>query len=78
MPVVLQVEIGEAGELALEEQVDLAGRAVALLFDEQLGLVVHLLHVALPFLQRVLEFLARIRTPSASARAAAGSIRRDR
>ena len=31
----MQVDVGEAGELALEEQVDLAGRAVALFLDHQ-------------------------------------------
>ena len=44
------VQIGEAGELGLEEQVDLPGRPMALLGDDQFGAVVHALHVALPLL----------------------------
>ena len=43
-------EIAEAGELALELQFDGAGRAVALLADDDFGLAVHQRHVELPFL----------------------------
>ena len=53
----LQIEVGETGELALEEQVDLAGRAVPLFLDQQFGAVVHLFHVALPLLHGVVKLL---------------------
>src|SRR5581483_10799490 len=43
-------QIGEAGEVILEEQLDGAGRAVALLADDRLGDAVDLLHLLLPLL----------------------------
>ena len=46
------VQIRKPRELALEEKIDLARRPMPLLFQQQLGLVVHLLHVALPFVER--------------------------
>src|ERR1700704_4309952 len=42
--------VGEAGDLGLELQLDLAGGAMALLGDDQLGELVDSLHVALPLL----------------------------
>ena len=42
-------EVAEPGELALELQFDGAGRAVALLADDDFGLAVHQRHVELPF-----------------------------
>src|SRR4051812_47241721 len=44
-PVMHDVEVAEPGELALEEQLHRAGRAVPLLRDDQLRLVVGHLHV---------------------------------
>src|ERR1700722_18039709 len=41
-------QIAEAGELAFESQFDHAGRAVALLADDDFGLAVHQRHVELP------------------------------
>src|SRR4051794_12638672 len=54
-PAMHLVEVAEAGELALEEQLDGAGRSVALLGDDQLGLVVRHLHVRLPLGHGFLE-----------------------
>src|SRR3954452_19013970 len=46
----LMREIAEAGELPFEMQFDAAGRAVALLADDDLGLAMDQRHVELPFL----------------------------
>src|SRR5688500_4251828 len=43
------VEIGEAGDAGFEAQPHLAGRAVALLADDQLGQAMDALHVRHPF-----------------------------
>src|SRR6478735_8231652 len=51
------VEVAEPGEFGLEEQRDGAGRAVPLLGDDEVGLVVDLLHPLLPLVQRFLELV---------------------
>jgi len=50
------VEVGEADEFAFEEEVDLAGGTVALFADDELRLVVHIAHVAPPFLADQADF----------------------
>src|SRR6516165_9003734 len=53
----MQVEIGEAGELTFEEQIDLAGGAMAILLNQKLGAIMDIFHVALPFLNSGVEFV---------------------
>ena len=53
----LRIEVTEPDKFGFEEQPDGAGRAMPLFRDDQLSLVMRQLHVALPFLHGLAEFL---------------------
>ena len=72
------VEVGEAGELGLEEQLDRPGRAVALLGDDQVRLVVRPRSICAATRPAPTGTSPRCRTRRASACAAPGNTRRGR
>ena len=58
--IMLRFQIPKAREFGFKEQLDGAGRAMALLGDDQFRLVMRHFHILLPFIHGTLEFLGMV------------------
>src|SRR5664280_430620 len=60
--IMMKIDVGESGVFSLKVKIDLSGGAVAVLLDQQLGLVVNFLHLLLPILHSIVMLLLVFKT----------------